>query len=195
MAMHMSIQSLIKPTRYSLNPCLNIIQPMLKVLIVCTLAFGMIGMSGCVRKKGYGADGAGADGGSVGDSMQFYGTNLTPEQERELLSRNTYYFGLDSYDVCDEDVMSIYAHAKKIICNNRCRVRVEGHTDERGSREYNVALGERRAKAVANCLMLKGVRPESISVVSYGKEKPAVLGHDESAWSQNRRAVIVYEGQ
>ncbi len=171
----------------------TLVKSLLKICLLCTLALGLIGTSGCVKKKGYGADGG--DQASVGDSMQFYGTNLTPEQERELLSRNTYYFALDSNDVSEEDIMSIHAHAKKIICNNRCRVRVEGHTDERGSREYNVALGERRAKAVANCLMLKGVRPETISIVSYGKEKPAVLGHDESAWSQNRRAVIVYEGQ
>lgn len=165
----------------------------IKSMLILTLALCLVGLEGCGKKKGSGADGQ--DQASVGDSMQFYGTNLTPEQERELLAHNTYYFGLDSYEISEEDRMSIYAHAKKIICNNRCRVRVEGHTDERGSREYNVALGERRAKAVANCLMLKGVKPESISVVSYGKEKPAVLGHDESAWSQNRRAVIVYEGQ
>jgi peptidoglycan-associated lipoprotein len=164
----------------------------LKVIMVCTLALGLIGLGGCVKKKGIG-DGA-ADGMSAADSMQFYGTNLTPEQERELLSRNTYYFALDSFEVAEEDIMSVYAHAKKLICNAGCRIRVEGHTDERGSREYNVALGERRAKAVANMLMMKGVKPEQISVVSYGKEKPAVFGHDESAWSQNRRAVIAYEG-
>lgn len=175
------------------NSSNNFLKGLLKLFLLCTLAFGLIGMSGCVKKKGYGADGNGE--GSIGDSMQFYGTNLTPEQERALLNRNTYYFALDSFDIAEEDMMSVYAHAKKIICNNRCRVRVEGHTDERGSREYNVALGERRAKALANCLMLKGVKPESISVVSYGKEKPAVLGHDEAAWSQNRRAVIAYEGQ
>ena len=168
------------------------LNPIIKSIMVLALAVGLFGLTGCGKKTG---SGDGQDQAGVGDSMQFYGTNLTPEQERELLSHNTYYFGLDSYEITEEDRMSLYAHAKKIICNNRCRVRVEGHTDERGSREYNVALGERRAKAVANCLMLKGVKPESISVVSYGKEKPAVMGHDESAWSQNRRAVIVYEGQ
>ena len=70
---------------------------------------------------------------------------------------------------------------------------MEGHTDNRGSREYNIALGERRANAVANILLLKGAGQDQISVVSYGKEKPAVSGDNESAWSQNRRAVIVYE--
>lgn len=165
---------------------------MIKLLLVCTLALGLVGLNGCAKKKGYGA--GSEDGGiSAADAMQFYGTNLTPEQERQLLSCNTYFFGLDSFEVAEPDIMSVYAHARKIICNQHCRVRVEGHTDERGSREYNVALGERRAKAVANLLMMKGVKPEQISVVSYGKEKPAVLGHNEAAWSQNRRAVIVYE--
>src|SRR5579872_1290821 len=107
-----------------------------KIAMVSALAIGLLGLVGCGKKKG--ADGQ--DQMNVGDSMQFYGTNLTPEQERELLAKNVYYFALDSYEVSEEDMMSIYAHAKKIICNNRCRVRVEGHTDERGSREYNVAL-------------------------------------------------------
>lgn len=155
----------------------------------------MFGLGGCA-KKGKLGNGAGyADGSDigVGDSVRFYGSNLSPEQERELLARNIYYFGLDRYDLSEEDTMSVYAHAKKIILNRSARVRIEGHTDERGSREYNVALGERRAKAIANILMLKGVPQEQITVVSYGKEKPAISGHDEAAWGQNRRGVIVYE--
>lgn len=129
----------------------------------------------------------------VGDSVRFYGTNLSPEQEKDLLAQRIYYFGYDSYDVSSEDTLSVYAHAKRLINAPHTRVRVEGHTDERGSREYNVALGERRANAVANLLMLKGVAQHQISVVSYGKEKPELEGHDESAWSKNRRVVIVYE--
>ena len=75
------------------------------------------------------------------------------------------------------------------------QVRVEGHTDERGSREYNVTLGERRAQTIAKFLIMKGVNPAQVHVVSYGKEKPADLGHDEAAWANNRRAVIVYEAE
>ena len=135
----------------------------------------LLGLVGCGAKKGSGYD---ADGNII---------------EKDLLAKRTYYFGYDSFDVLDKDVLSVYAHAKRLINHKRMHVRVEGHTDERGSREYNVALGERRANAIANILMLKGVPQDQISVVSYGKEKPAVAGHDESSWSQNRRAVIIYE--
>lgn len=154
-------------------------------LVVCLI----LGLGGCAKKGPAG----GSDVGGVGDSLRFYGTDVSPEQERSWLAKNTYYFGYDRFDVNDEDMMSIYAHAKKLINKPRCRVRIEGHTDERGSREYNIALGERRAKSVANIMMLKGVGEHQISIVSYGKEKPEVMGHDDSAWSRNRRAVIIYE--
>lgn len=150
----------------------------------------ILGLMGCATKK---KAGEGDDMVGVGDSVAFYGTELTPEQERELLAKNTYYFGYDSFDLNEQDVLSVYAHAKKIMSKPRAKIRVEGHTDERGSREYNVALGERRAKAVASLLMMKGVNQNQISVVSYGKEKPAVSGHDDSSWAQNRRAVVIYE--
>lgn len=159
------------------------------------IAIALVGLLGCAKKYRHGSGGAGDMEGmeGVGDSVTFYGTDLSPEQERSLHAQNTYYFDYDSFNLTEEDTLSIYTHAKKILSRPRIHVRVEGHTDERGSREYNVALGERRAKTVANLLSLKGVNPNQISIVSYGKEKPAEMGHDESAWSQNRRAVIVYE--
>jgi peptidoglycan-associated lipoprotein len=135
----------------------------------------------------------GGDVVGVNDTVRFYGSDVSPADEKDLLAKRTYYFGYDGFDVSDEDTLSIYAHAKRLLNGKRAHVRVEGHTDERGSREYNVALGERRANAVANILMLKGVPQDQISVVSYGKEKPAVAGHSESSWSQNRRVVIIYE--
>ena len=152
----------------------------------------LLGLVGCGAKKGSGYD---ADGNIIGvnDTVRFYGSDISPADEKDLLAKRTYYFGYDSFDVLDKDVLSVYAHAKRLINHKRMHVRVEGHTDERGSREYNVALGERRANAIANILMLKGVPQDQISVVSYGKEKPAVAGHDESSWSQNRRVVIIYE--
>ncbi len=163
---------------------------MVKILKAALFVALSVGLVACSTKKN---GGMGSDNYGVGDSVQFYGTNLSPQQEKDLLAKRTYHFGYDSFDVNDEDTLSIYAHAKRLLNSPRSKVRVEGHTDERGSREYNVALGERRAQAVANVLMLKGVPQEQISIVSYGREKPAVHGHDESAWSQNRRAVIVYE--
>jgi peptidoglycan-associated lipoprotein len=150
----------------------------------------VLGLTACASKRRSASDDL---VGGVGDSMQFYGEGISPEQERELLAKTTYYFPYDGFEVSHEDTMSVYAHAKRLVNSPRARIRVEGHTDERGSREYNIALGERRAKAVANILMLKGVGQNQISIVSYGREKPAVLSHDESGWAQNRRAIIVYE--
>jgi len=84
------------------------------------------------------------------------------------------------------------AHAKYLASHGSARVRLEGHTDERGSREYNIGLGERRAQAVRRALLLQGASEGQISTVSYGEERPAVPGHDEAAWAKNRRVEIVY---
>ena len=105
------------------------------------------------------------------------------------------YFDYDSFVVKAEFQNAIEAHAQFLKNNPRAKVSLEGHTDERGSREYNVALGDRRARSIASILMMKGVPQNQINIVSYGKEKPAVSGHDESAWSRNRRATIVYESE
>lgn len=165
----------------------NSLNVVLKSVLVASL---VLGASGCAKKSGSSMD---PNGMGVGDCMRFYGSEVTAEQKRAWLSKNTYLFGYDRFDLSDEDMMSVYAHAEKLITHPKKQIRVEGHTDERGSREYNIALGERRAKAVANILMLKGVPQSQISIVSYGKEKSAVMGHDESSWAQNRRAVIIYE--
>lgn len=162
----------------------------LTVLVVGTAVLGLVG---CAKKTRGGMDEAGEMG--VGDSMTFYGSDLTPEQERELLNRNTYYFAYDSNDLTEQDTLSVYAHAKKLMTKPKSRIRIEGHTDERGSREYNVALGDRRAKTISKILMLKGVPENRINIVSYGKEKPANNGHDESSWNLNRRGMIVYESE
>jgi len=161
-----------------------------KLLLVGMTVAGLMACASSKRNRfGSGAE----DSLGVGDTVRFYGTSMSPEQEKELLAQRVYYFGYDSFDISDGDTMSIYAHAKRLANSPRTKVRLEGHTDERGSREYNVALGERRANAVANILLLKGANQDQISVVSYGKEKPAVRGHDDSAWAKNRRVVIVYE--
>lgn len=130
---------------------------------------------------------------AVGDVTRFYGESVSPSQEAALLNQDTYYFAYDAYELAPEDKLSLYAHAKKLLEGSYRRIRIEGHTDERGSREYNIALGERRAKAVAAILMMKGVKAKQLEILSYGKERPASLGHDESAWQANRRSVIVYE--
>ncbi len=89
----------------------------------------------------------------------------------------------------------IDAHAKYLSANRSAKVTLQGHTDERGSREYNIALGQKRADAVKRAMTLMGVQDVVIETVSYGKEKPKREGHDEAAWAENRRVDIVYFGE
>jgi len=102
------------------------------------------------------------------------------------------YFDYDSFTVKSEYTPIIQANAKYLVANSGARVRLEGHADERGSREYNIGLGEKRAQAVRNALMLQGATSDQITTVSYGEERPAVTGSDEEAYSLNRRVDIVY---
>ena len=114
------------------------------------------------------------------------------QQEAEsLLNNRVVYFEFDSSVVHDDAVALLKAHAQNISAKG-VSVTVEGHADERGTREYNIALGERRADAVRRILMANGVSANQIRVVSYGEERPVALGHDEAAWSKNRRAELVY---
>ena len=109
-----------------------------------------------------------------------------------LGSQRVIYFDFDSSDIRNEYVDVIAAHGKFLAANATVRVRLEGHTDERGSREYNIGLGERRAQTVRRALALQGVQESQITTVSYGEERPAAAGSDESAYSKNRRVEIVY---
>jgi len=102
------------------------------------------------------------------------------------------YFDFDSYVVKPEFQSLIEAHARYLKQDARRHVVIEGNTDERGGREYNLALGQKRSEAVRQALTLLGVRDNQIEAVSFGKEKPAATGNDESAWAQNRRAEIAY---
>ena len=106
-----------------------------------------------------------------------------------LTSNNVLYFAYDKSDINSEGRTKIRSLAK-LINENNLTVRVEGHCDERGTREYNLALGEQRAKTVAELLIINGVPSDKISTVSYGEEKPAASGSNERSWSQNRRALV-----
>lgn len=117
---------------------------------------------------------------------------LARQQLEQLKQTNIVYFGFDKYDVTSEYAQLLDAHAAFLRANPSVRITIEGHADERGTPEYNIALGERRANAVKMYLQGKGVSADQLSIVSYGKEKPAVLGHDEAAYAKNRRAVLVY---
>jgi peptidoglycan-associated lipoprotein len=114
------------------------------------------------------------------------------EDPNNLLSQRVVYFDFDSSAIRDDALPVIRAHADYLASNSQVNFTLEGHADERGTREYNLALGERRADAVRRLLIANGVSPAQVRVVSYGEERPAVLGHDESAWSMNRRAELVY---
>lgn len=102
------------------------------------------------------------------------------------------YFEYDRFEVKPEYNAVLQAHARYLSSNPSARVRLEGHADERGSREYNIGLGERRSQAVRNVLLLQGTGSDQIATVSFGEERPAVIGSDEEAWSLNRRVEIVY---
>jgi peptidoglycan-associated lipoprotein len=111
------------------------------------------------------------------------------------LSRRSIYYALDQYDIADEYRSLVEAHAKYLRENPSARVLVQGNTDERGSREYNVSLGQRRSDGVKKMLVLLGARDSQIESVSLGEEKPQSEGHSEDAWSKNRRSDILYSGE
>ncbi|HCH51490.1 MAG TPA: peptidoglycan-associated lipoprotein Pal, partial [Proteus sp.] len=114
---------------------------------------------------------------------------LARQQLEQLKQQNIVYFGFDKYDISSDYANLLDAHAAFLRSNPSVLITVEGHADERGTPEYNIALGERRANAVKMYLQGKGVSADQLKIVSYGKEKPAVLGHDEAAYAKNRRAV------
>lgn len=148
---------------------------------------GAGGMSGSqFGGAGGGAYGSGQYGGKGGLGPEFSDPN-------NPLSKQTIYFMLDSSQVQPDFIPVINAHSQYLAANPNQRISVEGHCDERGSREYNIALGEQRAKAVANMMKSQGVSDSQIDIVSYGEEKPAAFGSDEASWELNRRAELVYK--
>lgn len=112
-----------------------------------------------------------------------------------ILSKRLIYFDYDSNQVKEEFRPLVAAHAKYVSQNSKAKMIVQGHTDERGSREYNLALGQRRADAVKQMMAVLGAEGARVETVSFGEEKPRVQGASESAFSENRRAEIVYQGE
>ena len=110
---------------------------------------------------------------------------------RAVVMSDRVFFDTDQYDIDAQDRSVLDSQAAWLRQYPNVRVTVEGHADERGTREYNIALGERRANAAKNYLVAAGIQPARLTTVSYGKERPAALGSDEQAWAQNRRAVTV----
>jgi peptidoglycan-associated lipoprotein len=123
--------------------------------------------------------------------------NLSPilTDPKNILSKRSVYYDYDSYVVKSEYRPLVQAHAQYLRDNVGARVLLQGNTDERGSREYNLALGQRRADSVKNAMTMSGARENQIEAVSLGEEKPRATGHDDASWSENRRTDIRYKGE
>lgn len=112
-----------------------------------------------------------------------------------ILSKRSIYYDLDKFDIKDEYKGLVEAHARYLRDNRGAKMLIQGNTDERGSREYNLALGQRRAESVKKMLMLLGAQESQVEAVSLGEEKPKAAGSSEEAWAQNRRSDILYAGE
>ncbi len=137
----------------------------------------------------YGGDSGATTGGMSGDDP--YGGDAIPDPFAGELQM-VIYFDFDSSEVRPQDQDTVARHAMELGNNMRATVRLEGHADERGSREYNIGLGERRSQAVRQMLMLQGVSASQISTVSFGEERPASFGNSEADYAQNRRVEFKY---
>lgn len=188
-----------------------------KVLKVFTLAASLLFLTACsstsddstTEERRSGAAGAIGSGASEAERRRGVETGaadrvLSPEEERaqareerqqrfaDLRQEHTLYFDFDNASIRGEFAELLAAHADYLVRNPSVTVVIEGHTDERGTPEYNIALGERRAKSVVDYLQSLGVSSRQMSTVSYGEERPLVRQSNERAWAQNRRAVLVY---
>jgi peptidoglycan-associated lipoprotein len=177
---------------------------MKRILSVALLLAGAVLLSGCPKKhnvieppsagtqvpgssdagastSGHALDGgAGLEGGALGGAAT------------GALARTVIYFDFDKSEIKPEFAEVVAAHARNLTGHPNLKLKLEGNTDERGTREYNIGLGERRAQAVRRALMLQGVAESQLTTVSFGAERPAVEGDDEAAWSKNRRVELVY---
>jgi len=194
----------------------------IKLLTVSMILIGLTGLAGCsslgkaknadamqngdVSIEDRNADSSGLEGGKA------YGSDVNGDEKQvnvgeggyqdsqfndpaNPLSHRIVYFDYGSSSVRPQDLPILEAHAAYLSSHPNVNIRVEGHTDDRGSREYNLALGERRALAIRQILMLQGASINQFQVTSYGEERLAVEGYDESVWSQNRRVELTYLGR
>jgi peptidoglycan-associated lipoprotein len=179
---------------------------MTKMLSIGCLCAAAALLAGCPKKAttveppsagtqipGSGAGGAGSgtttalgsDTGTMGAGSQGAGAG-------GALARSVIYFDFDKSDIKPEYTDVITAHARNLTTHPNLKLKLEGNTDQRGTREYNIGLGERRAQAVRRAVMLQGVAESQLTTVSFGAERPAVEGDDEAAWAKNRRVDMVY---
>lgn len=166
------------------------------ILLASGCATGPVQPSGAETTPEGQPAGSGAEQSSTAPLGQQADLALDPFNDpNNPLSVRTLYFDYDSSEVAPESLDIIEAHGKYLANNPSFKVRLEGHTDERGSREYNLGLGERRARSVEQLLKLQGVGANQMEIISYGEEMPSAFGHDESSWQLNRRVELVYPEQ
>lgn len=179
----------------------------MRVIPIIAVLAGALLLAGCPKKPTTAPDAGagsevtqqtdattrGAGDAGVGEARALPGADAGLEAATAEAASRTVYFDYDSSDIRPEFSSVIATNARRLAGGAALRVRLEGHTDERGSREYNIALGERRAQAVRRALMLQGAGDPQLMTVSYGEERPAADGSDEAAWALNRRVEIVYQ--
>ena len=170
---------------------------MRKFLILGTAAIALTMTSACTNKLAPQNAPTTTDAGpAVPPGVDPADVELTelPAMQADLIAKagsDTVYFGTDEYQLDAASQATLAAQAQWMLANPRVRASIEGHADERGTREYNMALGERRANAARDYLQAQGVPADRLLVTSWGKERPVAAGSDETAWAQNRRAVTV----
>ena len=174
-------------------------------LRVAVIAAALVLTAGCGKKQPkefppppLGSEGTSDEQAGTGDPSGGVGTETLPGSRGDFLASvggamggDRVLFETDSYSLDAQDRATLDAHAAWLQRNPNVRVTIEGHADERGTREYNLALGDRRANAARTYLQSRGIAGNRLNVISWGKERPEALGSDESAWAQNRRAVTV----
>jgi peptidoglycan-associated lipoprotein len=167
-------------------------------LLVVATSLSLAACGGKTNTRDSGATGAGTTSQGSGSSTTGSGGSgnigISPleAQQAEMLKQLVVYFDYDQAEIKPEFNALLAAHGKYLAGNAAATLRLEGNTDERGSREYNIGLGERRAQAVRRALLLQGASASQITTVSYGEERPASTGSNEEAWRLNRRVELVY---
>lgn len=172
----------------------------MRLMQAAVIAVLVLGLAACQKPKQTKPEASTSAGGGttttgVEGSTGVAGTDTATAQQQALAAlktRSIVYFTYDSSEIRPEYLEVVAAHAAFLAKYPNAKVRLEGHADERGSREYNIGLGERRAQAVRRALQLSGATEAQIATVSYGEERPAVPGGDEAAYAQNRRVEIVH---
>ena len=191
------------PGRLELNAQEEIMMQIFSSVLSVLMMVLVLGCSskGGVNEEGEGGDEASAQDGGRGAKAGTYsygrgkngiggaGGPGSPAAQRVI------YFGYDSDDVLPEYQSVVTGNAEYLSTHPDASAVLEGHADERGSSEYNIALGERRALSVARSLRLQGVGDRQLQILSYGEEKPATSGHEEATWQRNRRVEITYQGR